>query len=40
MYKTITGIISKRISIHLEEQSLLPAEHKDVTLEVKVARIS
>jgi len=35
MYKTLTGIIDKRISIHLEEQS-----KKDVTLEVKVARIS
>jgi len=28
MYKTLTGIIAKRISIHLEEQSLLPAEQK------------
>ena len=28
MYKTRTGIIAKRISIHLEEQSLLPAEQK------------
>ena len=28
MYKTLTGIIAKRISTHLEEQSLLPAEHK------------
>ena len=26
MYKTLTGIIAKRISTHLEEQSLLPAE--------------
>ena len=24
MYKTLTGIIAKRISIHLEEQRLLP----------------
>jgi len=40
MYKTLTGIITKRISTHLEEQSLLPAEQKDVTLEVKVARIN
>jgi len=39
MHKTLTGIIAKRIS-NLEEQSLLPAEQKDVTLEVKVARIS
>ena len=28
MYKTPTGIIAKRISTHLEEQSLLPAEQK------------
>jgi hypothetical protein len=28
MYKTLTGIIAKRISKHLEEQSLLPAEQK------------
>jgi hypothetical protein len=28
MYKTLTGIIAKRISTHLEEQSLLPAEQK------------
>jgi len=34
MDKTLTGIIAKRISTHLEEQSLLPAEQK-----VKVARI-
>ena len=27
-YKTLTGIIAKRISTHLEEQSLLPAEQK------------
>jgi len=40
MYKTLTGVIAKRISTHLEEQRLLPAEQKDVTLEVKVARIS
>ena len=29
MYKTLTGIIAKRISIHLEGQSLLPAEQKE-----------
>ena len=40
MYKTLTGIIAKRITTHLEEQSLLPAKQKDVTLEVKVARIN
>jgi hypothetical protein len=28
MYKTLTGIIANRISTHLEEQSLLPAEQK------------
>jgi hypothetical protein len=28
MYKTLTGIIAKRISTHFEEQSLLPAEQK------------
>jgi len=28
MYKTLTGIIAKRISTHLEEQSLLSAEQK------------
>jgi len=29
MYKTLTGIIAKRISTHLEEQSLLSAEQKE-----------
>jgi hypothetical protein len=29
MYKIITGIIAKRISTHLEKQSLLPAEQKE-----------
>jgi len=28
MYKTLTGIIAKRISTHLEGQSLVPAEQK------------
>jgi hypothetical protein len=28
MYKTLTGIIAKRISTHLAEQRLLPAEQK------------
>src|SRR5215475_13270131 len=28
MYKTLTGIIAKRISTHLEEHNLLPAEQK------------
>ena len=35
MYKTLTRIIAKRISTHLEEQS-----KKYVTLEAKVARIN
>ena len=26
MYKTLTGLIAKRISTHLEKQSLLPAD--------------
>ena len=29
MYKTLTGILAKRISTHLEEQNLLPAEQKE-----------
>jgi len=28
MYKTVTGIIAKRTSTYLQEQSLLPAEQK------------
>jgi hypothetical protein len=40
MYKTPAGITAERISTHLEQQNLLPAEQKDVTLEVKVARIN
>jgi hypothetical protein len=28
MYKTLTGIISRRISSHLEEHNLLPTEQK------------
>jgi len=28
MYKTLTIIISKRISTHFEEQNLLPADQK------------
>jgi hypothetical protein len=28
LYKTLTGIIAKRISTHFEQQSLLPAEQK------------
>jgi len=27
-YKTLTGIMASRISTHLEEQNLLPAEQK------------
>jgi hypothetical protein len=40
VYKTLTGIIARRISVHLEEHNLLPAEEKDVVLEVKDARIN
>ena len=40
MYKIVTGKIPKRISTHLEEYRLLPADQKDVTLELKVARIN
>jgi hypothetical protein len=29
MYKTLTGILLKRISIHLEEQGLMPVEQKE-----------
>jgi hypothetical protein len=29
MYKALIGIIAKRFSTHLEEKSLLPAEHKE-----------
>jgi hypothetical protein len=28
MYKTLTGIIARRISSHLEEHNLLPVEQK------------
>jgi len=28
MYKTLTGITAKRISTHLEEHDILPAEQK------------
>jgi hypothetical protein len=28
MYKTLTGKIARRISTHLEEQDILPAEQK------------
>jgi hypothetical protein len=28
MYKTLTGIIARRISTHLEDQDILPAEQK------------
>jgi hypothetical protein len=29
MYKTLTGKIARRISVHLEEHNLLPAEQKE-----------
>jgi hypothetical protein len=28
IYKTLTGITARRISVHLEEHNLLPAEQK------------
>jgi len=34
------AIIAKRISTHLEEQAYYQQRKKDVTLEVKVARIN
>jgi hypothetical protein len=40
MYKTLTGIIARRISVHLEEQNLLPEEQNGYHLEVKDARIN
>jgi hypothetical protein len=32
MYKTLTGITARRISVHLEEHNLLPAEQKRISL--------
>jgi hypothetical protein len=40
MYKTITGIIARRISTHLEEQAYYQLSKKDVTLAVKGAGIN
>jgi hypothetical protein len=40
MYKTLTGITVKRISTHLEEQSLLPAEQNGCHPGSKAARIN
>jgi hypothetical protein len=40
MYKTLTEIIAKRISTHLEQQSLLPAEQKGCHPGSKVAKIN
>jgi len=40
MYKTLTGIIAKRISTHLESRAYYQQSKKDVTLKVKVARIN
>jgi len=39
MYKTISRIATG-ITTNMEEQNLLPAEQKDVTLEVNVTRIN
>ena len=38
MYKTLPGIIAKRISTHLEEQSLLPAQQKGCNPVSKVCK--
>jgi hypothetical protein len=38
MYKTLTGIIDKNISTHLEDQSLLPAEQKGCHPERKICK--
>jgi hypothetical protein len=35
VYKTLTGIITRRISTHMEEQNLLPAEQKGCYLGCK-----
>jgi len=40
MCKTLTGIIAKRVSTHFEERAYYQHSKKDVTLEVKAARIS
>jgi hypothetical protein len=40
MYKTLTRIIARRISVHLEEHNLLSQSKKDVNVEVKDARIN
>jgi hypothetical protein len=40
MYKTLTEVIARRISSHLEEHNFLPAEQKEITLEVEDARIN
>jgi hypothetical protein len=40
MYKTLTGIIARRISSQLEEHNLLPAEQKEITLDLEDARIN
>jgi hypothetical protein len=39
VYKMLTGIIASRISSHLEQYSLSPAEQTYFNLEVKDARI-
>jgi hypothetical protein len=37
-YKTLTGIIAKRISTHLEQQSLIPEEQKGCKLGSKCCK--
>ena len=39
MYKTLTGIIAKRNSTHLEEQNLLPAEEKGCHTGIKGCKV-
>jgi len=39
MYKMLTELIARRISLYLEEHSLLPEEQKDVNLVAKDVRI-
>jgi hypothetical protein len=40
MYKTLTGIIAKRISTHWKSRVYYQQRKKNVTLEVKVAQIN
>jgi len=40
MYKTVTGIIAKRISTHWKSRVYYQQSKKDFTLEVKVEKIN